>query len=124
MVRRKDFGYVPLVLSLVTTGFISFGLWVLVSRFEMGVSAVSLVVIVSSRDPAAFLPLARRLVRSGFGVVHLAGVEVVAALQLGQHAGQQVHRLDLVQAAVLLALAARRAHGVEDHRVGHEVSPV
>ncbi len=28
MVRRKDFGYIPLVLSVVTTGFIGFGLWV------------------------------------------------------------------------------------------------
>ena len=32
---------------------------------------------------------------------------------------EQVDRLDLVQAAVLLALAARRANGVEDHRVRH-----
>jgi hypothetical protein len=31
--------------------------------------------------------------------------KVVAPLQLGQHAGQQVDGLDLVQAAVLLAFA-------------------
>ena len=36
-----------------------------------------------------------------------------------QQAGQQIDRLDLVQAAVLLALAARRANGVENHRVRH-----
>ena len=38
-------------------------------------------------------------------------VEAVALLQLDEQAGQQVDRLDLVQAAVLLALAARRANG-------------
>ena len=38
--------------------------------------------------------------------------------------GEQVDRLDLVQAAVLLALAARRANGVEDHGVRHLGSSV
>ncbi len=46
-------------------------------------------------------------------------IEGVPLLQLDEQAGEQVDRLDLVQAAVLLALAARRAHGVEDHGVGH-----
>jgi hypothetical protein len=36
-----------------------------------------------------------------------------------QRAGQQVDGLDFVQAAVLLALAARRADGVEHKRFGH-----
>ncbi|HPZ57653.1 MAG TPA: hypothetical protein PLK50_10065, partial [Ottowia sp.] len=31
--------------------------------------------------------------------------------------------LDLVQAAVLLALAARRAHGVENVGFGHRITP-
>ena len=54
-------------------------------------------------------------------VVDLAGVEVVAPLQFGQHAGQQVDGLDLVQAAVLLALAARGADGVVNIGFGHDV---
>ncbi len=45
-------------------------------------------------------------------VVYLGGVEVVAALQLGQYAGQQIDRFDLVEAAVLFTLAARGANGV------------
>jgi hypothetical protein len=32
----------------------------------------TLVVIVSARDPGPWLPVARRLSRSGFGVLHLA----------------------------------------------------
>jgi hypothetical protein len=57
-------------------------------------------------------------------VVHLRGVEVVAALQLGQQTGQQVDRLDLVQAAVLLALAARGADGIKNKGFTHGASPV
>ena len=41
-----------------------------------------------------------------------------------EHAGEQVDRLDLVQAAVLLALAARRADGVVDEGFGHGAAPV
>ena len=52
-------------------------------------------------------------------VVELGRIEAVALLQLRQQAGEQVDGLDLVQAAVLLALAARRANGVEDHGVRH-----
>jgi uncharacterized protein (DUF58 family) len=44
----------------------------LLGRLARMVRPGTLVVIVSSRDPVAFLPLARRLVRGGFGVVHLA----------------------------------------------------
>ena len=54
-------------------------------------------------------------------VVHLRGVEVVALLQCGQHAGQQVDGFDLVQAAVFLALAAWRADGVVNECFGHGV---
>jgi hypothetical protein len=49
-------------------------------------------------------------------VLHLSGVEIIAALQFLQHAREQRHRLHLVQRAVALALAARRADRVEDHR--------
>jgi hypothetical protein len=52
-------------------------------------------------------------------VVERRRIEAVALLQLDEQAGEQVDRLDLVQAAVLLALAARRANGVEDHGVRH-----
>ena len=48
-----------------------------------------------------------------------AGSKPWRCCSLRSKPGEQVDRLDLVQAAVLLALAARRAHGVEDHRVGH-----
>ena len=44
----------------------------LLGRLARMVRPGTLVVIVSSRDPLAFLPLARRLVRGGFGVIHLA----------------------------------------------------
>src|SRR5262249_35564469 len=54
-------------------------------------------------------------------VVQRGGGEAMALLQLDEEAGEQVDRLDLVQAAVLLALAARRADGVEDHGVRHGV---
>jgi hypothetical protein len=57
-------------------------------------------------------------------VVERRGVEAVALLQLDEEAGEQVDRLDLVQAAVLLALAARRADGVEDHGVRHGSLPL
>jgi len=52
-------------------------------------------------------------------VVHRGGVEAVALLQLGQQAGEQRDRLDLVQAAVFFALAARGAQGVEHIGFGH-----
>lgn len=44
----------------------------LLGRLVRMIRPGTLVVIVSSRDPGTFLPLARRLVRGGFGVVHLA----------------------------------------------------
>ena len=43
----------------------------------------------------------------------------MAALQRIERAGEQIDRLHLVQAAVLLALAARRADRVEDECVAH-----
>jgi len=57
-------------------------------------------------------------------VVHGGGVKTVAALQLGQQAGEQADGFDLVQAAVLLALAPRRADGIEHIGLCHGVSPV
>ena len=46
-------------------------------------------------------------------------IEAVPLLQLDEQPGEQVDRLDLVQAAVLLALAARGADVVVDECVGH-----
>ncbi len=44
----------------------------LLGRLVRMIRPGTLVVIVSSRDPVTFLPLAQRLLRGGFGVVHLA----------------------------------------------------
>ena len=52
-------------------------------------------------------------------VVHQRGVEMVAGLERVEERLEQVHRRDLVQRTVLLALAARRAHGVVDVSLGH-----
>jgi hypothetical protein len=89
---------------------------------------------------AGGMPVPARRERSGLGdaralladrrhathdhVVDLRGIEVVALLQLLQHSGQQRDRLHLVQRAVLLALAARRAQRVENHRFGHPQPPI
>ena len=55
-------------------------------------------------------------------VINRSRVQVVAFLKFGQQAGQQVDRLDLVQAAVFLALAAGGADGVVDEGFAHGVS--
>ena len=54
-------------------------------------------------------------------IVDLAGIQRVALLQGLEQAGQQIDRLDAVQRTVLLALAARRAHGIENISFGHGV---
>jgi uncharacterized protein (DUF58 family) len=51
----------------------------LLGRLVRMIRPGTLVVIVSGRDPVTFLPLARRLVRGGFGVVHLAAGPDAAA---------------------------------------------
>src|SRR6185369_4371008 len=53
-------------------------------------------------------------------VIDLRGVEIVAALQFSEHAGEEVDRLDFVQAAIFLALASRRADSVVNIGFGHE----
>ena len=51
----------------------------LLGRLVRTIRPGTLVVVVSSRDPGSFLAPARRLVRSGYGVVHLAvGADAVA----------------------------------------------
>jgi hypothetical protein len=52
-------------------------------------------------------------------VVDLRGVEAVAVAQGLQHLGGEAQRGDLVQRAVLLALAARGADRIVDVGVGH-----
>ena len=74
------------------------------------------------RDHRALL--AHRRDDAHHDVVELRRVEGQALLKLREQAGQQIDRLHLVEAAVLLAFAARRAHSVEDHRVGHGDSPI
>jgi hypothetical protein len=54
-------------------------------------------------------------------VVDERGVEIQALLQASQQAAQQPHRRRLVQAAVLLAFAARGADVVVDQCIGHVV---
>ena len=57
-------------------------------------------------------------------IIDQRGIEPVARLQRLQQRAQQPHGGGLVQAAVLLALAARRAHGVVDIGFGHGSSLV
>ena len=52
-------------------------------------------------------------------IVDLGGIQVVAPLDRAQQPGHQVHRLDAVQRAILLALAAGSTHGVVNECVGH-----
>ena len=65
IVVRRDYRYYY-VLNVLDGArqqlFFSFGLWVLVSRFGMGVSAVSLVVIVSTVVAMVFSPWAGRMI--------------------------------------------------------------
>jgi FSR family fosmidomycin resistance protein-like MFS transporter len=65
IVIRRDYRYYY-VLNVLDGArqqlFFSFGLWVLVSRFGMGVSAVSLVVIVSTVVAMVFSPWAGRMI--------------------------------------------------------------
>jgi MFS family permease len=65
IVVRRDYRYYYLLNVLDGARqqlFFSFGLWVLVSRFAMGVSAVSLVVIVSTVVAMVFSPWAGRMI--------------------------------------------------------------
>ena len=65
IVVRRDYRYYYILNVLDGARqqlFFSFGLWVLVSRFGMGVSAVSLVVIVSTVVAMVFSPWAGRMI--------------------------------------------------------------
>ncbi len=53
-------------------------------------------------------------------VIDQSGVEVVAALDGAERLARQIERGHLVQRAVDLAAAARRAHVIVDEGVGHE----
>ena len=67
--------------------FFSFGLWVLVSRFGMGVSAVSLVVIISTVVAMLFSPWAGRMIdrhgeRSTLSAINVAYIVALAGYAL------------------------------------------
>ena len=53
-------------------------------------------------------------------VVDQRGIELVAALDGAERLARQIERGHLVQRAVHLAAAARRAHVIVDEGVGHE----
>jgi predicted MFS family arabinose efflux permease len=66
--------------------FFSFGLWVLVSRFGMGVSAISLVVIISTVVAMVFSPWAGRMI-DRHGERHtLSAINVAYIVALGGYA--------------------------------------
>ena len=75
-----------------------------------------------ARDVGALL--AHRGHAADHQVIDQRRVQRTALLQRLQHCTQQPHRAGLVQAAVLLALAARRAHVVVDVGTGHGRSPL
>jgi hypothetical protein len=88
-VVRRDYRYYY-VLNVLDGArqqlFFSFGLWVLVSRFGMGVSAVSLVVIVSTVVAMVFSPWAGRMI-DRHGERHtLSAINVGYIVALGGYA--------------------------------------
>jgi len=66
--------------------FFSFGLWVLVSRFGLGVSAVSLVVIISTVVAMAFSPWAGRMIDRHGERRTLSAINVAYIVALGGYA--------------------------------------
>ena len=74
-----------------------------------------------ARDDGA--GLADRIDAAEDDVVDLGRVEAVAVAQRFQHLGAEAHGRHLVQGAILLAAAARGAHGVIDIGFGHFPAP-
>jgi MFS family permease len=89
IVFRRDYRYYYL-LNLLDGArqqlFFSFGLWVLVSRFGLGVSAVSLVVIVSTVVAMAFSPWAGRMIDRHGERRTLSAINVAYIVALGGYA--------------------------------------
>ncbi len=90
IVWRRDYRYYY-VLSVLDGArqqlFFSFGLWVLVSRFGLGVSAVSLVVILSTVVAMAFSPWAGRMIdrrgeRQTLSAINVAYIVALAGYAL------------------------------------------
>jgi predicted MFS family arabinose efflux permease len=90
IVIRRDYRYYY-VLNVLDGArqqlFFSFGLWVLVSRFGMGVSAISLVVIVSTVVAMVFSPWAGRMIdrhgeRRTLSAINVAYVVALAGYAL------------------------------------------
>lgn len=89
IVFRRDYRYYY-ILNLLDGArqqlFFSFGLWVLVSRFGLGVSAVSLVVILSTVVAMVFSPWAGRMI-DRHGERHaLSAINVAYIVALGGYA--------------------------------------
>jgi MFS family permease len=88
-VFKRDYRYYY-VLNLLDGArqqlFFSFGLWVLVSRFGLGVSAVSLVVILSTVVAMAFSPWAGRMIDRHGERRTLSAINVAYIVALGGYA--------------------------------------
>ena len=88
-VFRRDYRYYY-VLNLLDGArqqlFFSFGLWVLVSRFGLGVSAVSLVVILSTVVAMVFSPWAGRMIDRHGERRTLSAINVAYIVALGGYA--------------------------------------
>ena len=89
MVLARDYRYYY-VLSVLDGArqqlFFSFGLWVLVSHFGMGVSGISLVVIVSTVVAMAFSPWAGRMIDRRGERWTLSAINVAYIVALGGYA--------------------------------------
>jgi MFS family permease len=89
LVFRRDYRYYYL-LNLLDGArqqlFFSFGLWVLVSRFGLGVSAVSLVVILSTVVAMLFSPWAGRMIDRHGERRTLSAINVAYIVALGGYA--------------------------------------
>jgi predicted MFS family arabinose efflux permease len=89
VVLRRDYRYYYVLSALDGARqqlFFSFGLWVLVSRFGLGVSAVSLVVIVSTVVAMMFSPWAGRMIDRHGERRTLSAINVAYIVALGGYA--------------------------------------
>ena len=89
IVARRDYRYYYVLNALDGARqqlFFSFGLWVLVSRFGMGVSAVSLVIIISTVVAMVFSPWAGRMIDRHGERRTLSAINVAYIVALGGYA--------------------------------------
>lgn len=89
IVVRRDYRYYYVLNALDGARqqlFFSFGLWVLVSRFGLGVSAVSLVIIISTVVAMVFSPWAGRMIDRHGERRTLSAINVAYIVALGGYA--------------------------------------